>query len=143
MRDDVRALLAVDGVHPGRAARANIERACDLLAAGDEAKMVILGELSMFHEFVPVPERATGAFVLGERSLAAYGSTWSTQLSCAGTWDEISSMKVSGGLGGLCIDATVARVRMSFFEVYAGKRSDAHRRSLATLCSEKLRSDGR
>ncbi|MCR8908451.1 hypothetical protein NW198_07490 [Thermophilibacter sp. ET337] len=142
LRADVAALLRADRVHPGRAARANLAGASALLEQDDEVLLVLLGELSVFHEFVPVPERATGALLVTDRGIAAFGSTWATKLSCAGRWEDVSSLKAAGGLGGLRVDAVVSGTKMGFLEVYAGKRTDAHRRTLARICSERLGGDG-
>ena len=142
MREDVRALLAADGVHPGRAARANIAGACELIAEDDAVRLVLLGELSVFHEFVPVPERATGALVVTDGGVAAFGSTWGTKLSCSGRWEDVAALRARGGLGGLSVEAVVSGTKIAFLEVYAGKRTDAHRRLRAAICSEKLGGDG-
>lgn len=141
LREDVRTLLRADGVHPGRAARANVAGACERVAEGDAVRLVLLGELSVFHEFVPVPERATAALVVSDGGVSAFGSTWGGELACSGGWGDVSSLRVSGGLGGLRVDAVVSGVRMGFFEVYAGRRTDSHRRELAALCAGRLGGD--
>ena len=91
---------------------------------------------------MPVPERATGALVVTDGGVTAFGSTWGTTLSCAGRWEDITALRARGGLGGLSVEAVVSGTKIAFLEVYAGRRTDAHRRSLAAICAEKLGGDG-
>lgn len=138
MRDDVSGLLKTERVHPGRAARRNLEGAGALLEDDDVVELVLLGELALFHELVPLPERALGAFLLTHRGVAAYGSNWGRSLACSGTWDEVTAFKARGGLGGVQVEAVIAGTRVQFFEVYAGKRSDDHSRAITRICEEHI-----
>ena len=138
MREDVSALLRTEKVHPGRVARRNLDGAGELLEDDDEVELVLLGELSLVHELVPLPERARGALLLTRRGVAAYGSNWGSSLTCSGAWDEVTTFKARGGLGGVQVDAVIAGTRIQFFEVYAGKRSDDHSRAITRICGEHI-----
>lgn len=138
MRQDVIELLEKDRVHPRRAARRSLEKACAVLNEGDLVELVLVGGLSVFHDPVPMPEEAAGVLLITREGLVAMGSGTAVSLACTGTWNQVRALTVSGGLGGTRVEARVDGTRMAFFEPYAVRRSDEHRHKLTRICSERL-----
>lgn len=128
MRRDVEKLLHQDEVFLWGPRKKRMENLCGLLDENETAKVVLLGQLELYHGTMPVPERMEAAACITDRGIALYGKVWRFSASFHHSWQQLNKFDTSyGQAAGVHIELADEKTKYIFLENYRGKISEQHK----------------
>jgi hypothetical protein len=131
MRPDVEKLLRQDGVHLWGADRKRLEDLCERLDEKETAKLILLGQLEVYHGTIAVPERSDAVICLTDCGILLYGRVWRGTISFHKPWKQLEKFDTSSGkILGIHIALSDGNTRYLFLENYRGKVSERHKDEL-------------
>ncbi|MPM92398.1 hypothetical protein SDC9_139533 [bioreactor metagenome] len=134
MRQDMAQLAKTDGLLVWGSLGKRLEKLSALVEASETVKLLMTGQLDVFHKNIPVPERLNAVMAVTDKGVCLYAQMWKNELTFTKPWGKLEKLSTQTGiLAGLTINLADQGEGYVFRETYRGKVTQSHKLLLEQL----------
>lgn len=134
MRQDMEQLAKADGLLVWGNLKKRLARLSELVGVNETVKLLMTGQLDVFHKNIPLPERLNAVMAVTDKGVCIYAQLWNNEIILTKEWGHLEKLSTQTGvLAGLTINMTDQGESYVFREIYRGKVSQSHKLLLEQL----------
>lgn len=134
MRQDMTQLAKADGLLVWGSLGKRLDKLSELIEVSETVKLLMTGQLDVFHKNIPVPERMNAVMAVTDRGICLYAQMWKNEFTVIKPWGQLEKLSTQTGvLAGLAINLADRGESYVFRETYRGKVTQSHKLLLEQL----------
>ena len=134
MRQDMAQLAKADGLLVWGSLGKRLGKLSELIETNETVKLLMTGQLDVFHKNIPVPERLNAVMAVTDKGVCIYAQMWKNEIIFMKPWGQLEKLSTQTGiLAGLTINLADRGEGYVFRETYRGKVTQSHKLRLEQL----------
>ena len=134
MRQDMEQLAKADSLLVWGSLGKRVAKLAELVETSETVKLLLAGQLDVFHKNIPVPERMNAVMAVTDRGICLYAKMWKNEITFITPWGQLEKLSTQTGvMAGLAISLADQGESYVFRENYRGKVTQSHKLLLEQL----------